>query len=287
LNYIYKIKLYFIKKIKKNIFHYFFYKNEKNFFFHFYKKNNEKYFFLRNFIKNSKKKSFFFFKQYFQHMHFLRKLNKRFFGFKSRLKKKRAFELFKEKFLPIIYITLYKSLKRRNFLSFIKKNKKKAFIRHFFTFIYNLKNNNKLITRKYFLKKKKLLKSYRIMKKLNTFYYIPDTEKTRNQVFKRFKRSVFRKFYKRKLRKKKRRVIGLYFNLSVYNHRNRYKHRMKMLALKNSITPRFHFLKKNNYKTINLKKLDINYKKVPFFVKRRYKLNIEKKKKRFFLKKKD
>jgi len=220
-------------------------------------------------------------------MHFLRKFNKRIFGFRLRLKKKRAFELFKEKFLPIIYIMLYKSLKKRNFLSFLKKNKEKAFTRNFFTFIYNLKNNDELITRKYFLKKKKILKSYRIIKKLNTFYYIPDTEKTRNQVFKRFKRSVFRKFYKRKLRKKKRRVIGLYFNLSVYNHRNRYKHRMKMLALKNSITTRFHFLKKNNYKNINSKKLDINYKEVPFFVKRRYKLNIEKKnKKKIFLKKK-
>lgn len=123
------------------------------------------------------------------------------------------------------------------------------------------------------------------MKKLKTFYYIPDTEKTRKQVYKRFKRSVYWKFYKKKLRKKKRRVVGLHFNLSVYNHRNRYKHRMKMLALKKKITPKFHFLKKNNYKNINSKKIDISYKEVPFFVKRKYKLNINKKKKRLFLKK--
>jgi len=55
-----------------------------------------------------------------------------------------------------------------------------------------------------------------------------------------------------------------------------------MLALKKTITPRFHYLKKNNYKNINSRMVDINYKEVPFFVKRKYKLNIKKKKKGFF-----
>jgi hypothetical protein len=155
-----------------------------------FKKNN-KNFFLRNFLKNNKKIYFYFFKQYFQHLHFLKKLNKRFFGFKSRFKKKRSLDFFKEKFLPIIYIMLYKTLKRRNFLSFLKKNKKKNFIRNFYTFIYNFKFNDRIISKKDFLKKKKILRSYRIIKKLKTFYYIPDTGKTRKQVYKRFKRSVF------------------------------------------------------------------------------------------------
>src|ERR1700760_4562692 len=219
-----KIKFHFIKKIKKNIFFYFFYKNEKNIFFHFYKKNNIYYFF-RNFYKNKKKLKFFLFLQYFQHLHFLKKFNKRFFGFNLKFPKKRSLEFFLKKFLPTIYIILNKNIK------------KKTLIRNFFTYIFNLKFNDKIITKKNFLKKKKKVKSYRIMKKLNTFYYIPDTKKTKKQVYKRFKRSVFRKFKRKKLRKKKRRVIGLYFNLSVYNHRNRYKHRIKMLALKKNITP--------------------------------------------------
>jgi hypothetical protein len=286
-NLILKIKFHLIKEIKKNNFFYFFYKMKKNIFSSNLFKKNNKNFFLRNFLKNNKKIYFYFFKQYFQHLHFLKKLNKRFFGFKSRFKKKRSLDFFKEKFLPIIYIMLYKTLKRRNFLSFLKKNKKKNFIRNFYTFIYNFKFNDRIISKKDFLKKKKILRSYRIIKKLKTFYYIPDTGKTRKQVYKRFKRSVFWKFYKKKLRKKKRRVVGLHFNLSVYNHRNRYKHRMKMLALKKTITPRFHYLKKNNYKNINSRMVDINYKEVPFFVKRKYKLNIEKKKKRLFLKKKN
>src|ERR1700749_5051065 len=203
--------------------------------------------------------------------------------------KKIFFLIFLKKFIYIIYIILNKNLKKNKFLSFIKKNKKKSIVRNFFTYIYNFKFNDKTITKKNFKKKKKILKSYRIIKKLKTFYYIPDTEKTRKHVYKRFKRSVFRKFKRKKLRKKKRRVIGLYFNLSVYNHRNRYKHRMKMLALKKTITPKFHFYKnkKNNYKFINSKVVDIKYKEVPFFVKRRYKLKIEKKKKRLFLKKPD
>ena len=288
LDYIMKIKFHFIKKIKKNIFFYFFYKNEKNIFFHFYKKNNIYYFF-RNFYKNKKKLKFFLFLQYFQHLHFLKKFNKRFFGFNLKFPKKRSLEFFLKKFLPTIYIILNKNIKKKTLLSFIKKSKKKSIIRNFFTYIFNLKFNDKIITKKNFFKKKKKVKSYRIMKKLNTFYYIPDTEKTKKQVYKRFKRSVFRKFKRKKLRKKKRRVIGLYFNLSVYNHRNRYKHRMKMLALKKNITPKFHFYKhkQNNYKFINSKIVDIKYKEVPFFVKRRYKLKIEKKKKKLFLKRAD
>jgi hypothetical protein len=289
-NYFGRIK-YNLKLIIKTIVSKYYDFKKNNFFFEItLKKKLFFFYFLRYLLKNNKKKHLLLYKEFFNYIYFLKKLNKRFFGFKLKKKKKHALNFFKEKFLPIIYLILYKNLKRRTFLSFFKKSKKKKYlIRTFFSFIYNLKFNDRFITKKNFLKKKKYIKNYRIIKKLKTFYYIPDVEKTRKHIYKRFKRSVYMKFYRKKLRKKKRRVIGLKFNLSVYNHRNRYKHRMKMLALKNTITPKYFFFKKkkNNYMTINSKVIDIPYKEVPFFVKKRYKLNVQKKKKRLFLKKDD
>jgi ERCC4-type nuclease len=96
-----------------------------------------------------------------------------------------------------------------------------------------------------------------------------------------------RKFKRKKIKRADARVTGFRFNLSVYNTRNRYKTRMRILALKKKSTPHFHFFrnKKNNYLNIKGDYVPLIYKEVPFFILRRCGLNIEKKKK--YLKRKD
>jgi hypothetical protein len=122
--------------------------------------------------------------------------------------------------------------------------------------------------------------AFRILKKLKTFYYIPNLKKTKKQVFLRFKKSVLYKFN----RKKRKRIQNIYagrkFNLFIYNVRNRYKNKMKELELKKKSTPKFFFFKrkKNNYINIRSNIIKVGFKQLPFFLIKRYKLKIKKRK---------
>jgi hypothetical protein len=130
------------------------------------------------------------------------------------------------------------------------------------------------------MKKKKRM-AYRILKKLKTFYYIPNLKKTKRQVYFRFKKSVLYKFN----RKKRRRIQNIYagpkFNLFIYNVRNRYKNKMKDIELKKKSTPNYFFFKRRNNNYINIKPniMKVGFKQLPFFVAKRYKLNFKKKNK--------
>ena len=288
-------------KIIKKVVSYVLDKKKRNFVFFFKKKYSylyknikilRSYFFLRSFLSNKKNKNLLYLKNYFQHMFFIKSLNKRIFGFKFHFEKFRALRVFREKFLPIISHNIYKNFKKKYFFLFLKKFKNKSlFVRRFIKLnnvsLDKLRIKNSLITKDKFMgKRKKKIKNYRILKKLRKFYYIPDTKKTRLQVYRRFKKSVMRKFNRRKVKRADTRVTGFRFNLSVYNMRNRYKNRMRIIALKKKSTPHFHFFKnrKNNYINIKGDYVPILYNEVPFYILRRYGLNINKKK--IFLKRK-
>jgi hypothetical protein len=166
-----------------------------------------RFFFIRSFLYNKKKYiKFLNFKYFFQYMYFYKKFNKRFnrrfkkfFNRFNNLKQEEYFiKTLKKQFLSIFTYGIYKKLKKKNLFSFLTKYKygnKKLFLRTFYklnSFLYKFK-----------LKKKKKLKkrNYRILKKLKTFYYIPNAKKTRKQVFSRFKKSVIYKFKKKKIKK--------------------------------------------------------------------------------------
>jgi hypothetical protein len=147
---------------------------------------------------------------------------------------------------------------------------------------YNLNFKNKKITKSIFFKKKQKKMEYRILKKLKTFYYIPNIKKTKQRVYSRFKKSVLYKFKRKKYRRISSIYAGPKFNLSSYNLRNRYKNRIRLFKSKKKYTPRYFFFKnkKNNYidnRYDNI--MNIGYKQLPNFIIRKYKLRIKKKNK--------
>lgn len=242
--------------------------------------------FLNNLYKNRKNIFFIFFKSYFKYLFFRAKFNRRFFKYR----KQRRYFLLRKKFLHTIGNNIYKNIRRKNFFSiFNKYNKKNIYTRSFFVLnnlYYNLKFKRKILANEFdyrkHKKKKRKIKNLRILKKLKTFYYNPDGESgmTRQQVYKRFKKSVMRKFSRKFKIKKKPINAGLKFNVSVYNARNRYKNRMKALELKKNSTPMYFFFKnkKNNY--VNTTNLGVvkRFSDLPFFMKKRYKFNTKKRK---------
>jgi hypothetical protein len=168
--------------------------------------------------------------------------------------------LLEKKFLPLMSLNIKKNLKKNLFFSFLKKkkyNKNFFYVRNF----YKLNNfvcdsNLKRKTTNKIIYKKKKRYSYRILKKLKKFRYNSNQGTlTKEQVYKRFKKSVFKKFGRKRSGKKKRISLGHRFNLFVYNARKSYKNRMKAKALENKITPKYFFFKEKNNDYINLKKL--------------------------------
>jgi hypothetical protein len=242
--------------------------------------NFDKYF--KN--KNIKKKNFILFKNFFQHLFFTKKINRRMFGYKMKLKHSRGLFFLKKRFIPAMRHFVYKNFKKKNFYSFLNKYNNKNFYSRRFLGFQNLKYNQ-TFKKKYILKKKKIkknfLKGHRFYKKLNTFYYIPDTGRTREQVYKRFKKSVVRKFKKKKFRKSLRHLTGLRFNLSFYNAKSHYRNRIKALALQKKSTPLYHFFKGkfNDYQKSKKLKINKKYYELPFHFLKKNKFNVKKKKK--------
>jgi hypothetical protein len=267
------MNLYFFKKI--NI-----YKIFKNLFLNKNTINFDKY--LKN--RNNNKKNFILFKKYFQHLYFTKRINRRMFGYKMKLRHSRGLFFLKKRFMPTMRHFIYKNFKKKNFYSFLNKyNNKNFYSRKFLGFqnlIYNQSFKKKFIFKRRKIKKN-FLKGHRFYKKLNTFYYIPDTDRTREQVYKRFKKSVVKKFKKKKFRKSLRHLTGLRFNLSLYNARTRYKNRIKALALKKKSTPLYHFFKGkfNDYQKSTKLKINKKHYELPFFVLKKHKFNVKKKKK--------
>jgi hypothetical protein len=148
---------------------------------------------------------------------------------------------------------------------------------------FKLNYKHRKISKNCFIKKKKKRMEFRILKKLKTFYYIPDIKKTRQQVFSRFKRNVLYRFKKKNIRRSNSIYGGLKFNLSIYNIRNRYKNKMKMFSLKKKTTPRFFFFKrkKNNYINNRNNIVNASYKTLPYFLIKKYKFKIKKEKRNF------
>jgi hypothetical protein len=168
--------------------------------------------------------------------------------------------LLEKRFLSSMFLNIKKNFRRNNFFSFLKmkKNYKNyLFVRNYYNlnnFIFDL--NLKKKTKNKIIYKQKKKYSYKILKKLKKFRYNSGQGTlTKEQVYKRFKKSVFRKFNRKRSGKKKRISLGHRFNLFVYNIRKSYKNRMKAKALENKVTPKYFFFKEriNNY--INLKKL--------------------------------
>jgi hypothetical protein len=211
---------FIIKKKIKKILHFFLLSKKYNTYIeNFFLFNKKKFFiydkiinmhfsFLRNFLDNKKKYlKFFYFKYFFQYMYFYKKFNKRFNRrfkkFFNRFKNLKQEEYFiktlKKQFLSIFTYGIYRKLKKKNLFSFLmryKNGNKNLFLRTFYklnSFLYKFKLKKK--------KKKLKKKNYRILKKLKTFYYIPNTKKTRKQVFSRFKKSVIYKYKKKKKKK--------------------------------------------------------------------------------------
>jgi hypothetical protein len=120
-------------------------------------------------------------------------MNRRIFGYKLRLDRRRASIFFKERFSSMISHIFYKNFKKKKFYSFLNKfNNNKFSARTFFKFNnlnYDQRFENKTLSGSSFLQKSKRM-NHRLLKKLKKFYYIPDTEKTRKQVYKRFKKKV-------------------------------------------------------------------------------------------------
>jgi len=194
----------------------------------------------------------------------------------------------KQSFLPIFGGNIYKNFKKRYFYTFLIKNKyKNIFFRKFYrlnNLIYKYNKKSIKFSKEMFKKKAKKKKSYRLLKKLKTFYYRPDIKRTRKKVFNHFKKKVLRKFSRRNKRKIHNIYTGLKFNLFNFNFKNRYKNRMKDLELKKKSTPRFFFFKKKKNLYININKdiMKVNYKQLPYFIIKRYKL--EKKNKKYYFK---
>jgi hypothetical protein len=116
------------------------------------------------------------------------------------------------------------------------------------------------------------------LKKLKTFYYIPNLKKTRKQVYFRFKRSVLYKFDRKKRKKIQKIYVGRRFNLFIYNIRNRYKNKMKDIELRKKSTPMYFFFKrkKNNYINIRPNIIMVGYRQLPYYIMKKYNLTIKK-----------
>jgi len=296
--YIY-IFLYIKKKIKRKIFNYYLLKNN-NIFFNKYLKNNNILFskylknnniFFNKYLKNNKKKDNINFKNFFQYLYFTKRMNRSIFGYKLRLDRRRASIFFREKFSSMIGHFFYKNFKKKNFYSFLNKfNNKKLSTRTFFrlnNIMYDQRFKKKILSKSSFLKKKKRM-NYRLFKKLRKFYYIPDPKKTRKQVYKRFKKNILWKLKRKKKKKAQMRFTGTKFNLEFYNLRNRYKNKMKALALKKKTTPLYHYYKKkiNNYVKFRGNWIKVKHYELPYYIFKKYEFNIFKKK-RDFLEKED
>jgi hypothetical protein len=238
-----------------------------------------------------------FFNFFFQYKYFLKKFKKHYGKRFSKLfykckilkslEKRRMLWLLKKKFLSIIGTNMSKGLKKKIFFSFLKKfNFKKKFF--FYRNYYKLNSlsliHNNLLKKKSSKLLKKKIKEYRILKKLKTFYYNPDTKKTKQVVYNRFKKKVLYKFEKKKRRRIKSIYSGLTFNLFTYNFRNRYKNRMKELELKKKSTPLYYFFKKkkNNYFIINRNIIKVPYNKLAYTLTQVNKLNLKLKEPYYF-----
>ena len=313
-SFFYKMKLFFnsfiINNVKNNILLY--YNNKTSIFIKYMyfikidvllllKLLITKYYNVLNWktIKNEKKNVLLLNKMYFQYIHFYKKFNKRynrskrympfhikFTKFKKfdKYQKNRFIWLLKQSLFPVIGNNIYKNFKKKNFFSFLIKNKtKKIFLRNFYklnSLIYKFNYKDKIISKKSFKKRRKKRLTFRILKKLKTFYYIPNLKKTKKQVYFRFKKSVLYKFNRKKRKKIQNIFAGRRFNLFIYNIRNRYKNKMKDIELKKKSTPRFFFFKrkKNNYINIRPNIMRVGYKQLPYFLIKKYNLKIKKSK---------
>ena len=306
------IKQNYINIINKKLLFYFSYKkkikqnyiniiNKKllSYFFFITKIIEKKNILVNNLYTNLKKKDYLFFK-FFKFQLFYRIKFNRFFYKWNKIKMRALLE---KKFLSSMSLNIKKNLKKKLFFSFLKKNKYNKnffYVRNFYklnNWVFDLDLKRKIKNKIIYKKKKKY--SHRILKKLKKFRYnIDQGTLTKEQVYKRFKKSVFKKFSRKRTNRKKRISLGRRFNLYVYNTRKNYKNRMKAKALENKITPKYFFFKgkKNDY--VNLKKLKegITWSQIPvrFLIKKKEKKEIEEKKKEksknfkkfFFLKKK-
>lgn len=281
-----KINLYFIKK-KSSKFFFLSRKNTNLFFSHFNKEKINIYIYSKSFLNNKIffLKNYILFRKFFQHLYFIKKINRRLFGYKLRLKKFLGLRFFKKRFLPILGHSVYKNFKKKNFFFFLKKQNNKNFFSRQFIGFQNLKYDQTFLKKKIlkFPKKRKIRFNLRYIKKLKTFYYIPNPERTREQVYKRFKKSVVNKFKRRKLRKPLKYFTGLRFNLSYHNARNRYRNRMRAKILGKKSTPLFHFFKKrkNFYKKGRKYRIDKKYNELSYKTLKRYRFNISRKKREF------
>lgn len=99
---------------------------------------------------------------------------------------------------------------------------------------------------------------------MRKFYYISGKGTlTKQQVYNRFKNSVYKK-YKRKYKKKKN-IIYIKkgkkrFSLFIYNRRNGYRNRMKAKELKKLVTPKYFFSKYRKSDNKSLKILEKGFK---------------------------
>jgi len=272
------IKLSLISKIKKYIYFFKFIK-ESNYSFYsmyfFFKKNINIFLkkslipFFSFYFKNKYNLNFSFNRKYFLYLYYKRRFNKH-FCWKY---KKYIYASQKNKFLSVIGHNIYKNLKKKIIFSDIQKicNKKNFNERNFFelnSFLY-----------KPLFKKKKKLKFNPILKK---FRYNPRNKKTKKVAFKKFKKSVMFKNKKKQWKKENSINWGQSFSPFIYNKRNSYKNRLKIIELGKKKTPYYFFFKKKNnvYKTNFIRKAIFKRAMgtVPFGLARRCKLYIKMKK---------
>ena len=235
------IKNYILKNLKKKIYYY----NNNKFFFSLYiyyilkKKENflnlgkTQYFkILKGFLKNLNTNfKLLDFKNFFQYLDFCKKFNKYLFRFN----KERLLNFLQKKNLAMIGPSIYKNLKKKWYYSFFSKfktNNNVLYVRNFIKFNNLIKNLNFKKKKKvmiYNKVKKKKIRYRRIIKKLKTFVYDSDRGNTKKQAYTLFKRSVFRKFYRKRKKKKNFRFLGLRFSPSIYKYRNRFKRKKKKI----------------------------------------------------------
>jgi hypothetical protein len=248
-------------------------------------------------IKNKKINTLLLKRMYFQYIHFYKKFNKRYnrakrympyhikftkFKKTDKYQKDRFVWLLTQSLFPVIGDNIYKNFKKKNFFTFLIKNKNKnSFFRNFYklnNLIYKFNYKDKIISKKSFKKRRKKRLAFRILKKLKTFYYIPNLKKTRKQVYFRFKRSVLYKFDRKKRKKIQKIYVGRRFNLFIYNIRNRYKNKMKDIELRKKSTPMYFFFKrkKNNYINIRPNIIRVGYRQLPYYIMKKYNLTIKK-----------
>lgn len=277
------IQLYIKKRIKKNIFLFFFIKKIKKYFLKrnfIFKYNKSILYFFKHFlsnkiIKNSKE---FYLKNFFQYKFFIKKFNERFnkrfnkLFFNCRIskdkRKERGLWLFKKKFLSLLGTNMAKDLKRKKIFFLRKFNGKSIVFRNFYLLNYwNKKKHLSNDKKKEYLNLKKN-GGYRILKKLRTFYYIPNTKRTRWQVYWRFRKSVIYKFKKKKKRRIQSFYSGLKFNLFTFNFRTRYGIRKRELHLKKKSTPLYFYFSKKKNKYIKFKNgiMKVFYNKLPYYM---------------------